>query len=172
MVGLTGSMPADHRQARVLVRMHRAPLGHVCVPTLPPETFTERVRAAAETTLVRRIAAARSTGMARLTRQAAGVTGQRRQPAPASFPAADGTGMSIVVCTRDRTEGLLECLRTLRQVTYEPVEIIVVDNAPSGNATREAVTALSRVDARHSLHLRVASRAVQGSQSRLGSSAL
>ena len=56
--------------------------------------------------------------------------------------------MTIIVCTRDRTEGLLECLSTLQQVAYDPIEIIVVDNAPSGNATREAVTAIAQDDPR------------------------
>ena len=147
VVGLTGSVSAEHRQARVLVRMHRAPLGHVRVSTLPSETFTERVRAAAETMLA-----------GELQRHAewdgsADASGSRRDwPAqtacPRRFPSDPAPGMSIVVCTRDRTEGLLECLSTIRQVTYEPVEIIVVDNAPTGNATREAVMALSRADAR------------------------
>jgi glycosyltransferase involved in cell wall biosynthesis len=39
-------------------------------------------------------------------------------------------------------------LRTLQQVTYDPLEIIVVDNGPSENTTREAVTALAQNDSR------------------------
>lgn len=147
VVGLTGSMPADHSQARVLVRMHRAPLGHVCVSTLPPETFTERIRAAAERTLGEELQRHAQWDDSPDASDDQG-NWSAQITCPRQFPSLEGTGMSIVVCTRDRTEGLLGCLRTLRQVTYEPLEIIVVDNAPSGNATREAVTALSRVDAR------------------------
>ena len=51
VVGVSGPVCIRYRQARVLIRMHRAPLGHVSVPTLPMETLTARVRTAAETTL-------------------------------------------------------------------------------------------------------------------------
>jgi glycosyltransferase involved in cell wall biosynthesis len=147
VVGVSGPVPVGHRQARVLIRTHQAPLGQVCVPTLPVETLTARVRAAAETTLadaLRRHAhwdkSADELGVSReWAAQAA---------CPHHFPTRNGAGVTIIVCTRDRTEGLRECLRTLQQVAYDPIEIIVVDNAPSGNVTREAVTALAQDDPR------------------------
>jgi cellulose synthase/poly-beta-1,6-N-acetylglucosamine synthase-like glycosyltransferase len=43
---------------------------------------------------------------------------------------------------------LRTCLRTLQQVTYDPIEIIVVDNAPTGDATREMVVAVAQDDPR------------------------
>jgi GT2 family glycosyltransferase len=61
---------------------------------------------------------------------------------------ANGAGISIIICTRDRTTGLRECLRTLQQVAYDPVEIVVVDNAPSSDATRQAVAAAAQDDPR------------------------
>src|SRR5450755_2630771 len=51
VVGVSDPVNVEHRVARVLIRMHRAPLGYVCVPTFPVETLTARVRTAAETTL-------------------------------------------------------------------------------------------------------------------------
>jgi glycosyltransferase involved in cell wall biosynthesis len=147
VVGVSGPVRVDHRQARVLIRMHRAPLGHVCVPTLPVETLTARVRTAAETTLadaLRRHAHwDNSTGEPTSPREWAA-----EAACPRNFPTRNGPGVTIIVCTRDRTKGLQECLRTLQQVSYDPIDIIVVDNAPSRSTTREAVTALAQNDPR------------------------
>jgi GT2 family glycosyltransferase len=147
VVGMNGIESVSYPQARVLIRMHRAPLGHVSVATLPTETLTARVRAAAETTLAD--ALRRHAHCDKSTSQLDNSCGWVGQvTCPHHFPIRDGAGVTIVVCTRDRTEGLRECLRTLQQVTYDPIEIIVVDNAPSQNATRQAVTALAQDDPR------------------------
>jgi GT2 family glycosyltransferase len=49
--------------------------------------------------------------------------------------------VSIVLCTRDRPESAMTALRNLAALRYESFEIIVVDNAPCTDATREAVRA-------------------------------
>jgi GT2 family glycosyltransferase len=54
------------------------------------------------------------------------------QPIPAQ-------AASVVVCTRDRAGGLARCLASLAALTHPPREIIVVDNAPSSDATRRVV---------------------------------
>ena len=56
--------------------------------------------------------------------------------------------MTVVICTRDRSEYLLDCLRAVQEVNYHPLEILIVDNAPSGNETRELVATLAREDTR------------------------
>jgi GT2 family glycosyltransferase len=52
-------------------------------------------------------------------------------------------GISIVVCTRNRTSQLATCLDALLKLDYAPYEILVVDNAPSTNDTYELVTNLA-----------------------------
>ena len=47
--------------------------------------------------------------------------------------------VSVVICTRDRTQQLAECLFSLQNLPQPPEEIVVVDNAPSSDATRELV---------------------------------
>jgi glycosyltransferase involved in cell wall biosynthesis len=47
--------------------------------------------------------------------------------------------LSVVICTRNRSAHLKECLETLARQTFVPREIIVVDNAPSDNSTRSTV---------------------------------
>ncbi len=48
--------------------------------------------------------------------------------------------ISIVVCTRDRTVQLTNCLQTLMTIDYPDYEIIIVDNAPSSEKTAQLVT--------------------------------
>lgn len=47
--------------------------------------------------------------------------------------------VSVVICTRDRTQQLSKCLTSLQNLIQTPEEIIVVDNAPSSDATRQLV---------------------------------
>jgi GT2 family glycosyltransferase len=56
-------------------------------------------------------------------------------------PVTDRPAISVILCTRDRPESLLVTLRGLAGLRYEPVEILVIDNAPSSDQTREAVQA-------------------------------
>jgi GT2 family glycosyltransferase len=147
LAGLDGAARADQGQARVLVRLHGAPLGFVDVPVMPAETLTQRVRAAAERTLVDAVRrhmeldtrSAETSGPACWTTKVA---------CPREFPAHGGAGMSIVICTRDRTTSLRECLSAVREVSYHPLEILIVDNAPSGDETRELVESITSKDPR------------------------
>ena len=45
--------------------------------------------------------------------------------------------VSVIVCTRDRPDQLRECLDSIAALNTAPAEVIVVDNAPSDDATRE-----------------------------------
>ncbi|MGH2409552.1 MAG: glycosyltransferase [Chloroflexota bacterium] len=52
---------------------------------------------------------------------------------------ADAPFVSVVVATHDRPTGLAETLRSLLSLEYPNYEIIVVDNAPSSNATADLI---------------------------------
>ncbi|MGO8425883.1 glycosyltransferase family 2 protein, partial [Rhizobium ruizarguesonis] len=47
--------------------------------------------------------------------------------------------VSILICTNDRPEELRRCLASIPKQSLSPVEIIVVDNASAGEATRRVV---------------------------------
>jgi GT2 family glycosyltransferase len=145
VVRVGGPVRPDHVLARVLVRMHGAPLGFVSVAPQPEETLEERARAAA--------AAELPAGLEEHARcadePAAGSLGWKARTAcPSRFPAGEGTGVTIAIPTRNRTELLRGCLSKIQQLTYEPLEILVVDNAPSDTATRDLVAELARSDDR------------------------
>ena len=55
----------------------------------------------------------------------------RRRPAP-----PDAECASIVICTRERPDSLHRCLRSLSRTS---AEVLVIDNAPSADATRKVV---------------------------------
>jgi len=62
-----------------------------------------------------------------------------------SNPQVDNYSMepiSIVVCTRDRTQQLEVCLKSLLALNYPTYEIVVVDNAPSNDDTAQLVSHL------------------------------
>jgi len=145
--GLNGPARADQPMARVLVRLHGAPLGFVTVPSTPAETLTARARAAAESALGDSVRChiERDESVDRLANDA---QWEARVACSRLFPRTRDTGMTIVICTRDRSTGLRECLRSVQQVSYSPLEILVVDNAPSGSQTEELVTALAGDDPR------------------------
>lgn len=146
-VVLNGSAPSHQGEARVLIRLHGAPLGFVAVPVVPADTLMLRARAAAESTFADAVRRHKE-----LDARSADVGDDGRWVAtvacPRQFPVQGLAGMSIVICTRDRTENLRECLRAVREVSYHPLEILVVDNAPTGTQTRELVEAHTREDPR------------------------
>jgi glycosyltransferase involved in cell wall biosynthesis len=58
-------------------------------------------------------------------------------------PARDGwPPISVIVCTRDRTGFLARCLASLQALDYPDYEIIVVDNAPTSDDTRQLTASL------------------------------
>ena len=50
--------------------------------------------------------------------------------------------ISVVVCTRDRTGQLADCLKALLALDYPTFEILVVDNAPSNDSTARLAACL------------------------------
>jgi len=58
-----------------------------------------------------------------------------------SWGESDCSGVSVIVCTRNRPENLAGCLAALRRQRCQPGEIIVVDNAPADDSTRETAAA-------------------------------
>lgn len=52
---------------------------------------------------------------------------------------ADDPLVTVVVCTRDRTQQLIDCLKSLGNLTYSNIEVLVVDNAPATHETKQLV---------------------------------
>jgi GT2 family glycosyltransferase len=53
--------------------------------------------------------------------------------------------VSVVLCTRNRPEQLAKCLRSLQQLSPPPLEVLVIDNAPSSDATYQLVAQMPNI---------------------------
>lgn len=145
-----GVLPANgvHRLARVLVRLHGDPLGYITLPLSALTPGLEPVfRMAWEQFGPVINEHLRREGLPPLAELVPTL-----RPPPASR-ACSATVLSeelvsVVVCTRDRGAALLDCLEHLQKLTYPYLEVIIVDNAPSDDATWRVVDTLATTDAR------------------------
>ncbi|RNI24543.1 glycosyltransferase family 2 protein [Rufibacter latericius] len=60
-------------------------------------------------------------------------------------PLPSKVDVSVVICTRNRSVQLEQCLIRLRELQCLPVEVIVVDNAPSDNSSQQVVRRFEEV---------------------------
>jgi GT2 family glycosyltransferase len=147
VTGVNGPLLPAHRQARVLIRQHLAPIGYVQVPAVPSQSLTSRVRAQAEASLAGALSRHAQLDLAD-AQSRSGAGWAERTICPLRFPAPDRAGVTVVVCTRDRSDELQSCLTAMQHFSYQPLEILVVDNAPSSDATQKVVNALADTDQR------------------------
>ncbi|MCW3027658.1 MAG: hypothetical protein JWN81_869 [Solirubrobacterales bacterium] len=124
----TGAGGESFDKARLLVRVHGEPVGFTTVAVREQSLLAGDVLAAIEQDL----------GQALL----------KDSPRGDLIGFADSTPLSIVVCTRNRAVELARCLAHLTRLEHEPLEILVVDNAPDDHSTHELVTAMADRDAR------------------------
>jgi GT2 family glycosyltransferase len=65
-----------------------------------------------------------------------------------AWTSATGPKVSVILCTRNRAEGARRTIDSLRALSYDNVEIIVVDNAPDDEATASMVAEVAAVEPR------------------------
>jgi GT2 family glycosyltransferase len=119
---------------RALIRLRGIPIGEVNLP----------LAGVIDEGAIRRAAIDRLSWpiLRQLVRTAIGRAGDRPRTAEALFDvrpeptdAATPT-VTVAVCTRDRAHDLARCLDAIQALDPPPDQIVVVDNAPSTNATR------------------------------------
>jgi GT2 family glycosyltransferase len=128
---------AAYTQVRLLVRMQSIPVGYAFLR--PDATDAASVVGQVWAQLGAAINARRAArGLAALGALSVRGIGHHPELVPelTEFPL-----VSVVMCTRDRPAGAMVTLRGLTALRYEPLEIVVVDNAPSSDATQAAVRA-------------------------------
>jgi GT2 family glycosyltransferase len=116
--------PFDH--ARLLVRVDGEPLGFVQIDLRDGELEPAAVRAEVE----------RAFGPIPV---AAGI---------ASLACPERPAATVVLCTRNRPDGAERCVRALLAADCPRLELIVVDNAPSDDATERLIRRLAVDDPR------------------------
>jgi GT2 family glycosyltransferase len=124
-----------YQGARLLVRMQHLPLGYVFLSpgTLDSSAISRKVWLE----LGKAMNSVRSrAGLPAVdTLPVAGI------PVEESLTddAADCPFVTVVLCTRNRPRSVMVTLRGLASMHYASYEVVVVDNAPSSDATREAI---------------------------------
>lgn len=120
------ALSPEERGIAVLVRRAGVPIGFWMEETrgarvVPASALTQRI--------------AREVKVAK-------AASEHREP---TVPRATSAILTIAICTKDRPEGVERLLGSLRQIVTRPpppiarVEVLVVDNAPSDERTRELV---------------------------------
>ncbi|GAA0535465.1 hypothetical protein GCM10010172_15880 [Paractinoplanes ferrugineus] len=134
---------------RVLVRLHGEPLGYLTLGRTGTDRDAAAIREAAWAEyadfLVEHLTA-EGTAVPEVAER----DGWHPPVQPASCPnRVEATDLvSVVVCTRNRSESLPDCLDRLAAVTYPNVEFIIVDNAPSDDSTELVVKRYAAEDER------------------------
>ncbi|MGY1779756.1 glycosyltransferase [Geodermatophilus sp. SYSU D01036] len=142
-VELSGPLPqldADGwTDANVVVRLHGQPLGSVDVDLSGGPVTPEQVRGRVEDRLADVIARhLRGDGLSSAD-QPCPPGHERHRCLEALEPTPPAPFVSVVVPTRDRAEQLTACLDSMLQLTYPAFEVVVVDNAPPDDSTRDVV---------------------------------
>jgi glycosyltransferase involved in cell wall biosynthesis len=135
-------------QARLLVRVQGEPVGFATVPQRAQSLSRDAVLEAIESQLDGHVEAElRRQGLPRLRSLTVPFT---------STATSRGLGPSdrfskavtVVICTRNRAEGLRTSLLSLQALEHEQLEFVIVDNAPTDSSTRELVVGIAGEDAR------------------------
>lgn len=139
--GSLGNMEG-YQRLKALVRLHGAPIGYVELP-LSDSGFTGKdLRRIVLRRLARPLARQHLRDRLETPLPPEGLGVEEFLDTPP--PAREGPQplITVAVCTRDRAEDLELCLDALTQLDYPRLEILVVDNAPSEDATERLVKGL------------------------------
>lgn len=142
ILGIDGTRAAGtpHRTANVLVRLHHQPLGSVAIDlpggVLDATGVADAIWSELQEPINAHLAAFGLPAVERLDTEGLAAAD------PTEGRTTCGRGevlVSVVVPTRNRAESLARCLGSLAQLEYPRLEIIVVDNAPTGDETKKCV---------------------------------
>src|SRR5712691_10285410 len=130
-----------YKEVQALVRLHGEPLGQVRIPVTSGRCRAVDVRKTVlkelQWPILRHLIE---------DRLAAGlpVEGWSLQELPAIAHASADRPLptvTVAVCTRDRPDDVAICLESITRLNFGPLEVLVVDNAPSTDATEHLVRA-------------------------------
>ena len=115
------------QRARLLIRATGTPVGFVEIETPGGVPALERAVSQAQATFRADVS---------------------RENADAAWQSAQGPKVSVVLCSHDRPTGVRRTLKSFQELNYKNLEIVVVDNAPSDDATAAVVHEFAAADQR------------------------
>jgi O-antigen biosynthesis protein len=142
-------VPPAHHAARLFIRIHACPVGYVDITVEPGEILTySRILSALGPDTIARATNHLMSDLATVgiyyAQRSAALHGLLEQVAMAQIQCAyrssrSGRFITVAICTHDRDETLEHTLASLEQQIYTDLNIIVIDNAPSSDATARLI---------------------------------
>lgn len=138
-----------YSEALLLVRLYSYPIAQVMVslehPLSPEDLAAELWHSLSPSinTFLKRHGLAPASGLADPQLEALGLSLRAKREAflsRASFA-------SVVICTRNHADNLERCLKSIVSLEYPHYEIIVIDNAPKSEATKQVVEKFRKLGA-------------------------
>jgi GT2 family glycosyltransferase len=137
----------SYQRARCLVRLHTQPLGIVELEIegseLRPEEYAPKIWQSLSVQINEHLQQDGLPAITELTAEGLPFLSDPRCIEERNKFLADAPFVSVIVPTHDRVDRLTLCLRSLLALHYPHYEIIVVDNAPSTNATADLMKQMS-----------------------------
>ena len=129
-----------YTDVQLLVRLGHVPVGYAMVEptTLDPAAVARQVWSQLSAAINDQLS---WEGLPALDSLPASGIPHREVPDQAAGEPGDYPMVSVVVCTRDRPESIITALTGLTSLRYPSFEIVVVDNAPTSDRTRDAILA-------------------------------
>ncbi|MBE9031288.1 glycosyltransferase family 2 protein [filamentous cyanobacterium LEGE 11480] len=122
-----------------LVRWHGAPLGYIDVPIVnggcSAASLGQAIKSAYNWEILQQ---ALKTGLIAPVKPDEFQFEDVLTLAPPEFE-GEYPRVTVAVCTRDRVEALDDCLAAILKLDYPQLDILVIDNAPATDATRELI---------------------------------
>lgn len=129
---------AGYETVQVLLRLHGEPLGYVTIPSYrlqcPDSLITEAILERYCALIADRLIGQEASAIV-LTPSEVG----KLIDAQKSVPDRATISVTVAVCTRDRTVDLARCLNSIKALDYPGLDVLVVDNAPSSDATEQLI---------------------------------
>jgi len=141
------SSEKHYTRAQILVRFHTSPIGYIHIDStsggLNAEMLSQLIWDKLQPEITRYL---RNNNLPVIDRL--GISGLCTKDMPGFIQAReqllrDAPSVSVVVTTHDRPDSLEETLRSISAMKYPKFEVVIVDNAPSNDATAELVRQLS-----------------------------
>ena len=131
-----------YTKLHILLRWQDVPLGYLHLPIQNDRCSASTLHAAINRTHKNKILRAR---LRRRLDQPVDPNPSLEKPCISPDPFVDNSAneplVTVVVCTRDRTQQLKNCLCSLSKLTYGNIEVLIVDNAPATDKTKRLVQA-------------------------------
>ncbi|MGH7494718.1 MAG: glycosyltransferase family 2 protein [bacterium] len=131
----------DYNAIKALVRLHRTPIGYIRLPLLGGRCTAAALGKAILNQYAWAIISHLVNDALAIPNQSDGLrladlVNTRHPVVDAPLPL-----VTVAVCTRNRTAELSICLEALRSLDYTAMDLLVIDNAPSNDATECLVRA-------------------------------